>query len=128
MSVVLTILTIYPAYLSNSYRVMQLFAYNNPIVILMAIFLFLYFTKLEFNNQFIVKLASSSFAIYLLHCNPNIMNEYFVKPIKYFYSNYDGIESLGGISIVVIIYIIVALILDIPRKIIWNRLILPQFK
>ena len=127
-AVVLTLLTIYPAYLCNSHRIWQLFAYNNPIVILMSIFLFLYFSKLKFNNQFVVKLASSSFAIYLLHCNPNIMNEYFVKPINYFYSNFDGIESLGYISMVVITYIISALILDIPRKFIWNKHILSRFK
>lgn len=128
LSVTLTILTIYPAYLSNSYRIMQLFAYNNPIVILMSLFLFLFFTKLKFYNQFIIKLASSSFAIYLLHCNPNIMNEYFVRPIKYFYQNFDGVESLGFITLIVIIYIVAALILDIPRKYIWNKYLLPKFK
>ncbi len=127
-SVVLTIIAIYPAYLSNSYRVMQLFAYNNPIVIIMSVFLFLYFNKLKYNNKFIVKLASSSFAIYLLHCNPNIMTEYFVKPIKYFYSNFNGVESFGLITAIVITYIITALILDVPRKFIWNKYILPHFK
>lgn len=128
LSVLLTILTIYPVYLSNGYRIWQLFAYNNPIVILMSVFLFLFFTKLKFNNQFVIKLASSSFAIYLLHCNPNIMNEYFVRPIKYFYKNFDGVESLGYISLIVIIYIVAALILDIPRKYIWNKYLLPKFK
>ena len=47
---------------------------------------------------------------------------------KYFYQNFDGVESLGFITLIVIIYIVAALILDIPRKYIWNKYLLPKIK
>ena len=126
--ITLTLLAIIPAYADNTYRMSQLYAYNNPIIIIMSTYLFLYFSKINFNSKIIINIASSSFAIYLLHCNPNIMNNYFVAPIKQIYDTYFGFECLSYIALIVTIYVIGAIILDIPRKYIWNKYLLPRFK
>ncbi len=56
------------------------------------------------------------------------MNNYFVAPIKQIYDTYFGFECLSYIALIVIIYVIGAVILDIPRKYIWNKYLLPRFK
>lgn len=127
LTILLMIITIITIYINKS-RIDQLYAYNNPVVLVMSIYLFLFFTKLKINSSIIISLASSSFAIYLLHCNPNIMDSYFVAPIKHFYQNYSGVESLLYITSIVLIYIIGAIVIDIPRKYIWNKYLLPKLK
>ena len=46
--------------------------YSAPLVILQAIFLFLIFSRLKFSSRVINWLASSCFAIYLIHMHPTI--------------------------------------------------------
>lgn len=126
--VILTALAFIPTYLSNSSRMWQVYAYNNPIVITMALYLFLFFSKLNINNNTINWFAASSFAIYLLHANPNLTTKYFIAPIKHIFITYNGIECFLLIGGIVLTYIIGGIILDIPRKVIWNKYIAPRFK
>lgn len=49
------------------------YGYLNPVVIVMAVYLFLTFAKLKIGNITIVNnLAKSAFAVYLFHCHPAI--------------------------------------------------------
>lgn len=46
------------------------YGYLNPIVILMAIYLFLFFKKIEIQpNRIINFFSASAFSVYLFHCN-----------------------------------------------------------
>lgn len=55
--------------------------YSNAIVIISALLLLLYFIQLRLNNGFVNWLGASSFAVYLLHCSPN-MYELYLNSIK----------------------------------------------
>lgn len=49
------------------------YGYLNPIIIMMAMYLFLFFSKVNIGSSAIINsLASSAFAVYLLHCHPCI--------------------------------------------------------
>lgn len=49
------------------------YGYLNPVVIVMAVYLFLAFAKLDIENIAIInKVAASAFAVYLFHCHPAI--------------------------------------------------------
>lgn len=63
--------------------------YNNPIVILLPVFIILFFTKLEFNSKVINELVRATFTCYLIH-------SYFLQRI--------GIENFvnGNIFILII--------------------------
>lgn len=53
------------------------FGYLNPIVIIMSVYLFLFFKKLNIGEvKFINKLAASAFAVYLFHYHPDLAGHY----------------------------------------------------
>lgn len=52
-------------------------SYSNPLVIIEAIFLFLIFHSINFSNKWVNYVASSIFAVYLLHMHPNIREWYY---------------------------------------------------
>ena len=111
-------------YGQNSY-ITILYAYNNPIIILMAISLFMIFKYFKINSPIVNNIAQSSFAIYLLHTNQNIMQKFFVAPLQNIFTQHDGFACFIYISLIIICFIISALILDIPRRLIWIKFIVP---
>ena len=52
-------------------------SYSNPLVIVEAISLFMVFHYINFNNKYVNYIASSIFAVYLLHMHPNIKEWYY---------------------------------------------------
>ncbi len=48
------------------------FAYNNPLVIIQSILIFILFLKLKFNSKFINWCGVSVIALYLLHMHPDL--------------------------------------------------------
>ena len=51
------------------------YAYNSPFVILSSIFFFLIFTTFRFKNHYINYVASSAFAVYLIHKTPPVWHD-----------------------------------------------------
>ena len=49
--------------------------YCSPILLLNAILVFIFFSKLTFHSSFVNSVAASTFAVYLIHCQP-IINQY----------------------------------------------------
>lgn len=61
----------------------QIFSYINPVVILASVFLLLFFSKLRFTNRLVNWIASSCFAVFLLHTNVNLCEPVFCKKNSY---------------------------------------------
>lgn len=57
----------------------NLFYYQNPILIIQSIAYFLLFETLEFQNRIINKIASLTFAVYIIHENPFINQNIYKK-------------------------------------------------
>lgn len=97
----------------------SVFNYNNPLVILASVFLFLFFTKIQIQSKIINWLAVSSFAIYLIHMN------FLVKPhYRMFFQ--EIYESYGGWSLLlfplaILVIGILCIIVDKIRIVIWDR-------
>lgn len=106
----------------------KMFSYVNPLVIMSAMMLLLYFKGLRFHSKFINWCAASSFAIFLLHTNPNICEPYYTPFVRKLYSENSGLECIISIAVFVIIVAIVAIWIDQIRKLVWNKLILKLFR
>lgn len=48
------------------------YSYNSPLIIIQAVFLFLIFARMSFNNKYINWCASSCLSIFLIHMHPTI--------------------------------------------------------
>lgn len=101
------------------------FIYNNPLIIIQSIVIFLIFKKITFKNKFINYCASSSLAIYLLHMHPDI------KP--YFYNFTESLYTQPfelHMSILVVLFLIIfttAILIDKIRIFIFE-ILYPKFE
>lgn len=86
--------------------------YNNPLVIISAIFFFIAFLRIEIRSKIINYLSSSSLAIYLIQ-NTSLVGDYYYERVSDIQLNYSNIlYSLGGIVIYSITICISAIFID----------------
>lgn len=99
----------------------DIFLYANPLVILGALGLLCWFDSNKIKPNFYINwIARSSFAVYLLHINPNIGVPVFKDNILKIYAHYSGIECIMYIFALLLVIFIVAIIADQPRIILWR--------
>lgn len=98
----------------------RIFCYISPLVIFSSIYLLLLFSKLNITSKLINYIAISSFAVFLLHTNPNICQPYFQPAIKYLFLNYSGITCLVLIFIFLVTVFMVSVLVDKLRIMVWN--------
>ncbi len=96
------------------------FSYNNPVVIIQSILIFLFFLKINFRSNFINYCAGSALAIYLLHMHTDL-KEYYYGFSKMLYT-----ESLLTQYLFLLLLFIAVLLIAIPmdkvRIMIFNKL------
>lgn len=120
ISLVLTLAYLFFVYINWESIASRLILYSNPLIILSALLLLLYFTKLKFSNKFINKAGLSCFAVYLFHCNPNLFSDVFIRYIR----NVANECFLSYLMIfgIVIIWFVIAILLDQVRIVLWNKI------
>lgn len=97
------------------------YAYSNPFTIIGALYLLLYFSKLDIqNNNFINYFAKGSFAVYLLHSEHTVLRPLFTKSVCVLYNFSSGIICIVSIFIFLFFVYIVSVIIDRPRILLWN--------
>ncbi len=113
----------YLAYEAISHGALSVFyrinAYCNPLVIMSSLCLFLCFSKINIKSRGINKIAASSFAVYLLHSNPNVIERFYIYIIQ------ELSKLWGGIFYIFIFLIgvyILAIMIDQMRIFSWNKL------
>lgn len=98
-------------------------SYDNPFVFLGALGLIFYFNKLEVKYSRVINyMARSTFAVYLLHIYPNVM-DWFTGYCKVIYDSSDGILCLLKMALFLLTVYVLAIVLDAPRRLIWNGII-----
>lgn len=107
-----------------SYKVpIPVMTYDNPLIVLGALGMFLYFNGLNIKySSFINFVAKSSFAVFLLHTNPNIGEPIYQPLCKSIFESYIGVECLVAFLLTLTGIYISAILLDIPRRYIWKWL------
>lgn len=100
----------------------QLLAYSDPIVIASSLYLLLFFTKINIQSSVINFISASSFAVFLLHLNPNFYFKAFKEPIQFMDTTYPPLQLLGIITAFLIAIFILSIIVDQIRIILWNAI------
>lgn len=99
----------------------KMYSYVNPIIIFESLLLVVFFSKIHFHSKIINWIATSAFAVYLLHCNVHVFRPYYVKYSQYIFHNYSGIDYLAISFIFMLIIFIAAVLIDKLRIIGWNH-------
>ena len=96
-------------------------SYVNPLNIIAALSLLLFFTKLDFKSKAVNNIATSCFAVYLLHMH-FCVSDYYINTAKELYDKFSGITYFAAIIALFVAVFIVSIILDRIRIVCFNYL------
>lgn len=99
----------------------KFWSYNSPLIIFSALYLLLYFSKLNFTNNLINKIAKSCFAVYLFHFI--IWKRIMIPHIHYITNEYNLYISILLVAAILIVFYIIAIGMDRIRIHLWNLLL-----
>lgn len=100
----------------------KFFDYNSPIVIVQSVAFLLIFSKIEFKSKIINWVASSCFAVYLLHSS--FMGKIIYDiPLKSFYDSHKGFIIIFFFALYICIMFLISILLDKVRFYLWRRII-----
>lgn len=95
--------------------------YANPLVIMGATGLIMWTAQLKIRQSCSINfIASSSFAVFLFHANPNIGEPVYKPFMNLLYGNFNGLVCLMVMFMVLVLIFILAILLDQPRKWLWK--------
>lgn len=100
----------------------KIFSYVNPLVILSALYLLLFFSKIELHSSIVNWIGASSFAVFLLHTNPNLCLQYFVPSVKFIVLEYNGLLFVMALLFFLIGIFLLAILIDQLRIVLWVKL------
>lgn len=97
-------------------------SYTSPFTIISSIALFMFFLKLNIQSKWINWMATSALAVYLIHCDPNIVNRY--CGIIWQMSEILSVPLFTIFLFVFVMFIlIISILIDKIRIFIWNKLL-----
>ena len=94
------------------------FPYCSPLLILSALLVFMLFTKIKVASNAINYIASSMFAVYLIHCQPTIHNHVII-PIVSKFTAYQPVTLIGVLIGMAICVMVVCVVIDKILSPVW---------
>lgn len=116
---VLTFVTLYFSYGTGLHKIIfnLSFYYRSPLLIINAILVFMMFGKWRINSTWINSLATSMFAVYIIHCQPMIHNVFLICGQRNVLSSF----SVGvGLLFFAIVIMLVCVAIDKCLTPYWN--------
>ena len=98
----------------------DLYSYINPLVLLAAVHLVLFMSKIRFTSRAVNHLAASSLAVYLLHLNPLVVN-YFKTAVRTIHTLPTWQIPFATAALILAIFA-AAYVLDQLRLALWRTL------
>lgn len=100
-----------------------MFKFTSPFTIIAALYFVLFFSKIKIYSKWINWIASSCFAVFLVHCFP-LFNQYiYHNVIGYLYLNYNGFPLIIYILSFIIVLYAISIFIDKIRIYIYKRII-----
>lgn len=100
----------------------KVYAYTNPFTIIAALYLLLFFSKINIKSSRIVNmLAAGSFAVYLMHSQVDI-RPLFNRSVQYLYASFDNVTCILVLFVFLVLVYIISVVIDLPRLWMWNKL------
>ena len=95
--------------------------YNSPMMWVASIFVFIWFTNLNLQNNFINKIATSVLAVYLISSQPFVSNRlyHWFESIK---DTLSDVAAFGLVFFAMLLFYIVAVMLEFLRKKMFEKL------
>ena len=98
-----------------------LYFYNSPFVILAAVGLLLFFSKLSFRSQVVNWLGVSTLSIYLTHSS-NFIGEYYDECVRYWFACETRMTFLAYTLLLIVAVFFCSILLDKVRLLLWHAI------
>lgn len=98
----------------------NLFYYSSPLVIIAAVHFMLFFTKIHFHSRLVNWIASSAFAVYLLHSNSYLASTYYDATILKWFNELPRCSFVIYTSIFILVVFCLAICIDKLRIILFK--------
>lgn len=112
-------------YLTKMYGIWMIdpSSYIDPLMIASAAGLILMCSRLKIKHSAVINyIASSAFAVYIIHMNVGILEPLFNPIIRKIYAAENGIACVAEIFLFLVAVFVACVIIDQPRKLIWHYL------
>ena len=96
-------------------------SYISPTTLSLAVFAVLAFTKIRISSKFVNWCGASSFAVFLLHTNPNVIWHYTAMCEK-LHNTFSPLGYWVGVCVILLLIYVLALLLDQIRICLWKYL------
>ena len=97
--------------------------YSNPLTVAGAMALTLSFARMRIAHSAIINtMARGAFGVYLLHMNPWVYRGYFKPLMRQLYDSMDGPLTIVIMGVAVVLIFEAGVVLDLPRRLIWERI------
>ena len=121
MSCITTLCAIIYTYLTGNADCL-FYAYSSPMIIIASFYLFLFFTKIRLRSHMVNWIASSVFAVFLLHIDKIFFMPYYLGPIgRWYYEESTTMFFVNTIVRIISVFVI-AILIDKIRIIVWDLL------
>lgn len=101
----------------------RLYQYSDPVVVIAAVYFFLYFTKITFKSKIINWIAVSSFAAYLVHCDIHFFQPYYLNTISHWFQTEGTISFFFSTAVFIFALFCISILLDKIRIVTWNTIV-----
>ncbi len=100
-----------------------IYAYSNPMVIIGALYLLLFFCKIRMPYIKVINwCGASSFAVYLFHSEATIRSLFFSPQVQYLYESFSGVACVGMIFLFLCFIYLISVLIDQLRILSWNMI------
>ena len=123
-----TLLSYFSIYFGRPFFSFLFTSYINPLVIIETVLIFLFFSKINFTSKLINFIAASSYSVYLLHIHGSVFESIFGQGVTLIFDTYSGILCLLIMLSFCTVFFVLAIIIDQPRKFIWNKYLSRYFQ
>lgn len=121
VSLLNTIIIYLDIYIFSSKGISRLLSYENPIILIQAVTLVMFFNNVRINtNAYINYVARSSFAVYLIHDCASFQISSFGAIVKWLFFQFEGVELILCMLGLIFSAFVFAIILDFFRKKAWE--------
>jgi len=122
---ILTLLTSFATFVQiYTHGIVSLFYYyDSPFVILAAVYLLLFFTKLSIRSKIVNWIATSCFAVYILHCCPLFIPDYSAT-IKAWFDQEPRFSFVCYTMMWIVIVFSLSILVDKIRMVVWHLMCL----
>lgn len=104
-------------------HMLYLYGYSSPLVVMGALMLLLFFSRISIRSSVVNKIAASAYAIYIVHCHECIFNPIYITSVRNWFVGNPFCLFLMKTFLFLLLLFVLSVVIDRIRMIAWFLLL-----